>query len=178
MKARGLDSLQYLVVGRVVSQCISKVFKCLLVNAELGEKVNQRITLGGDSSLANHTPNSDTHAFWLSWQKKRATDTSLKKKLKTPIFVDLSLKVKVSMRQSRLWCTPVFHNNASLAGNGPVSLNPWWGGGAASKPKLGMSRVKLLIPFQEKQKMERPPQRQSGGGGGTAEQRTGGAWSG
>lgn len=111
-------------------------------------------------------------------KKKRATDTSLKKKLKTPIFVDLSLKVKVSMRQSRLWCTPVFHNNASLAGNGPVSLNSWWGGGAASKPKLGMSRVKLLIPFQEKQKMERPPQRRRGRGGGAAEQRTGGAWRG
>lgn len=50
MKALGFDSLRYLVVGRVISQCISKVFKCLLVNAELGEKANQRITSGGDSS--------------------------------------------------------------------------------------------------------------------------------
>lgn len=38
MKALGFESLWYLVVGRVVSQCIPKVFKCLLVNAKLGEK--------------------------------------------------------------------------------------------------------------------------------------------
>ena len=47
MKALGFDSLQYLVVGGVVSQCISKMFKCLLVNAELGKKQKPENYTGG-----------------------------------------------------------------------------------------------------------------------------------
>ena len=35
-----------LVVGRVVSQCVSKMFKCLLVNAELGKKQTRELHQG------------------------------------------------------------------------------------------------------------------------------------
>ena len=46
MKVLGFDSQQYLVVGRVVSQCVSKMFKCLLVNAELGKKQTRELHQG------------------------------------------------------------------------------------------------------------------------------------
>ena len=64
-RALGFDSLQYLVVGRVVSQCVSKVFECLLVNAKLEEKAENFVT--GEMRV-----------------KKRATDTREEKKTKNP----------------------------------------------------------------------------------------------
>ena len=46
VKTLRLDSQQYLVVGRVVSQCVSKMFKCLLVNTELGKKQTRELHRG------------------------------------------------------------------------------------------------------------------------------------
>ena len=69
-RALGFDSLQYLVVGRVVSQCVSKVFECLLVNAKLEEKAKQRILSLG------------------RWELKRELQIpERKRKLKIPTFV-------------------------------------------------------------------------------------------
>lgn len=105
-------------------------------------------------SLANHTVNRNTRAFWLSQQKKSYRYEIKKRTLKIPIFVDLSPEGPSICLPDPPLAHSAVPTQASLAGNGLVSILPR---GQPPSQSPGRPRVKLLIPFQEKQETERPP---------------------